>query len=103
MIDRLLETARRKVDGADALWRREEQTTVAFESGRLKAGGISEEAGVNLRVLAGGRLGVAGGAPGPTEPTEERQGGRRAPPPWWGVGFVALTSTSPLHRPTSHL
>jgi len=60
MIDRVLETARGKVDGADALWRREEQTTVAFESGRLKAVGISEEAGVNLRVLAGGRMGVAG-------------------------------------------
>ncbi|HWC72902.1 MAG TPA: TldD/PmbA family protein [Gemmatimonadales bacterium] len=60
MIDRLLETARRKVDNADALWRREEQTAVAFESGRLKAAGISEEAGVNLRVVAGGRMGVAG-------------------------------------------
>src|SRR3989442_9236829 len=60
MIDRLLETARRKVDGADALWRREEQTAVAFESGRLKAAGISEEAGPNLRVLSQGRMGVAG-------------------------------------------
>ena len=60
MIDRLLERARGKVDNADALWRREEQTTVAFESGRLKAAGISEEAGLNLRVLADGRMGVAG-------------------------------------------
>lgn len=60
MIDRLLEAAARKVDGADALWRREEQTAVAFESGRLKAAGISEEAGLNLRVLASGRMGVAG-------------------------------------------
>src|ERR1043165_4061675 len=60
MIDRLLERARAKVDGADALWRREEQTAVAFESGRLKAAGISEETGLNLRVLAGGRMGVAG-------------------------------------------
>src|SRR6267143_1082176 len=60
MIDRLLETARRKVDGADALWRREEQTAVAFESGRLKAAGISEEAGLNVRVLSKGRMGVAG-------------------------------------------
>src|SRR3989441_10615528 len=60
MIDRLLETARRKVDGADALWRREEQTAVAFESGRLKAAGISEEAGLSLRVLSQGRMGVAG-------------------------------------------
>jgi len=60
MIDRLLETARRKVDGADALWRSEVQTAVAFESGRLKAAGISEEAGLNLRVLSQGRMGVAG-------------------------------------------
>ena len=60
MIDRLLEAAARKVDGADALWRREEQTAVAFESGRLKAAGISEEAGLNLRVLSAGRMGVAG-------------------------------------------
>ena len=36
MIDRLLDAARGKVDGADALWRREEQTAVSFESGRLK-------------------------------------------------------------------
>ena len=60
MIDRLLDSARRKVDGADALWRREEQTAVALESGRLKAAGISEEAGLNLRVLSKGRMGVAG-------------------------------------------
>jgi PmbA protein len=60
MIDRLLERARGKVDNADALWRREEQTAVGFESGRLKAAGISEEAGLNLRVLAHGRMGVAG-------------------------------------------
>ena len=60
MIDRLLDAARGKVDGADALWRREEQTAVSFESGRLKAAGISEEAGLNLRVLAKGRMGVAG-------------------------------------------
>jgi len=60
MIDRLLERARGKVDNADALWRREEHTSVAFESGRLKAAGISEETGLNLRVLANGRMGVAG-------------------------------------------
>jgi PmbA protein len=60
MIDRVLERARGTVDNADALWRREEQTAVGFESGRLKAAGISEEAGLNLRVVAGGRMGVAG-------------------------------------------
>jgi PmbA protein len=62
MIERLLERARGTGDGggADALWRREERTAVAFESGRLKAAGITEEAGLNLRVVAGGRMGVAG-------------------------------------------
>ncbi len=70
MIDRVLEAARGKVDGADALWRREEQTSVSFESGRLKAAGISEEAGVNLRVLAGGRMGVAGTTAAKPAPAE---------------------------------
>jgi len=60
MIERLLERARGKVDNADTLWRREEHTSVAFESGRLKAAGISEETGLNLRVVANGRMGVAG-------------------------------------------
>jgi len=60
MIDRVLARARGTVDNADALWRREEQTAVAFESGRLKAAGISEEAGLNLRVVSNGRMGVAG-------------------------------------------
>jgi PmbA protein len=60
VIDRLLGAARLGGGGADALWRREERTSVAFESGRLKTAGITEEAGVNLRVLAGGRVGVAG-------------------------------------------
>ncbi|HEV8382667.1 MAG TPA: TldD/PmbA family protein [Gemmatimonadales bacterium] len=70
MIDRLLENARGTVDGADALWRREEQTAVAFESGRLKAAGISEEAGLNLRVLARGRMGVAGTTAAKPDPAE---------------------------------
>src|SRR5213594_1366280 len=70
MIDRLLDVARGKVDGADALWRREEQTAVTFESGRLKAAGISEEAGINLRVLANGRMGVAGTTAAKPDPKE---------------------------------
>ena len=64
MIERLLERVRRRaaggVGGADALWRRVERTSVSFESGRLKAAGMSEEAGVNLRVVSGGRVGIAG-------------------------------------------
>jgi PmbA protein len=61
VIERLLERARRRADGgADALWRRVERTSVAFEWGRLKAAGVSEEAGVNLRVRHRGRVGIAG-------------------------------------------
>jgi PmbA protein len=60
VIDRLLDAAATRVEGADALWRREERTSVSFESGSLKAAAVAEEAGVNLRVLAAGRLGVAG-------------------------------------------
>lgn len=60
MIARLLERLGRRAQAADALWRRAEQTSVAFESGRLKAAGASEEAGLNLRVVRDGRVGVAG-------------------------------------------
>ena len=61
MIARLLELAQRGADGgADALWRRVERTTVAFEWGRLKAAASTEEAGVNVRVRHRGRVGVAG-------------------------------------------
>src|ERR1700752_303533 len=71
MIDAVLARARGKggVDNADALWRRQEQTAVAFESGRLKAAGISEEAGLNLRVLSKGRMGVAGTTAATPDPT----------------------------------
>jgi len=61
VIERLLELARRRADGgADVLWRRVERTSVAFEWGRLKAAGATEEAGANLRVCQRGRVGVAG-------------------------------------------
>ncbi|MGH7671569.1 MAG: PmbA/TldA family metallopeptidase, partial [Gemmatimonadales bacterium] len=60
MIARVLEAARRRAEAADALWRRTESTSIAFESGRLKAAGASEEGGVNLRVVKDGRVGVAG-------------------------------------------
>ena len=61
MIEQLVDLARRRADGgADALWRRFERTTVAFEWGRLKSAGVTEEAGANLRVRHRGRVGVAG-------------------------------------------
>jgi PmbA protein len=61
VIAQLIEAARRRADGgADALWRRVERTTVAFEWGRLKSAAATEEAGANLRVRHRGRVGVAG-------------------------------------------
>jgi PmbA protein len=61
VIAQLVDLARRRADGgADALWRRFERTTVAFEWGRLKSAGVTEEAGANLRVRHRGRVGVAG-------------------------------------------
>jgi PmbA protein len=46
--------------GGDCLWRQSERTSVAFESGRLKTAAVTEEAGVNLRVVSRGRVGIAG-------------------------------------------
>src|SRR5262245_58627516 len=60
VIDRLVGAIRCRADGGDALWRHSERTTIAFESGRLKACGVIEETGINLRVVRGGKVGVAG-------------------------------------------
>lgn len=60
MIERVLDAARGRAEAADALWQRVERTEVAIESGRLKAAGGSEGTGINLRVVCGGRVGVAG-------------------------------------------
>jgi len=60
VIERVIAAIRRRADGGDAVWRQSEHTTVGFESGRLKACGIAEETGINLRVARGGKIGVAG-------------------------------------------
>ena len=60
MIERVLDAARARAAAADAQWHRVERTSIAFEAGRLKACGISEAAGVNLRVVQRGRVGIAG-------------------------------------------
>ena len=60
MIERVLDAARGRAEAADALWHRVERTEIAIESGRLKAAGGSEGTGINLRVVCGGRVGVAG-------------------------------------------
>ena len=60
MIERVLDAARARATAADAHWQRVERTSIAFEAGRLKACGISEASGVNLRVVHNGRVGIAG-------------------------------------------
>jgi PmbA protein len=60
VIERLLDDVRRRARGADAIWRRVERTSVSFEWGRLKAAGVTEEAGIGLRVVRDGRVGTAG-------------------------------------------
>lgn len=60
MIERVLDRARARGAAADALLRDTTVLSLSFESGRLKGSGLSQEAGLNLRVVAGGRLGVAG-------------------------------------------
>jgi PmbA protein len=47
-----------------------ERTSIAFESGRLKAAGTAEEAGANLRVRHRGRVGVAGSTAAADAPEE---------------------------------
>jgi PmbA protein len=60
MISRLLEQAAGRAEAADVTLKSDETVTLLFESGRLKSTSWSQERGVNLRVRANGRLGVAG-------------------------------------------
>lgn len=67
MIERLLELAKPRAAGADAVERRSERTGLEFESGRLKAASTTEESGIGLRVLREGRVGLAGSTAGDLE------------------------------------
>jgi PmbA protein len=60
MIARVLDLAKRRGATADALLRDTTALSLRYETGRLKETELSQEAGVNLRVLASGRVGVAG-------------------------------------------
>jgi PmbA protein len=60
VIGRLLDLATPRAEAADATLKTDETLTLLFEAGRLKSAAWSQERGVNLRVLVGGRLGVAG-------------------------------------------
>ena len=60
MIAELLERASRRAEGADVVLKTDETTSLIFEAGRLKSTSHAQERGVNLRVIAGGRMGFSG-------------------------------------------
>ncbi len=62
MIEQTLATARkhRGVTQADAMLRDTDRLELRFESGRLKESSRGREAGINLRIIAHGRAGLAG-------------------------------------------
>jgi PmbA protein len=70
ILEALLGAVRSAGDAGDGLWRREERTSISFEAGRLKAAGTTEEAGTNLRLVRGGRVGVAGTTAADTRPDD---------------------------------
>ncbi len=59
-LNQVLDLARAKGARADALLRDTTVLSLSFEAGRLKGSALSQEAGLNLRVIANGRIGVAG-------------------------------------------
>jgi PmbA protein len=60
VLEQVLDLAKRKDARADALLRDTTVLSLSFEAGRLKGSALSQEAGLNLRVIANGRTGVAG-------------------------------------------
>jgi PmbA protein len=60
VIDPVLERVRKRGAVGDALLRDSTVLSLTFESGRLKGSALSQEAGLNLRVIAAGRVGTAG-------------------------------------------
>jgi PmbA protein len=60
MLAHVLDLARRRGAAADALLRDSASLSLRFESGRLKESTLAQEAGLNLRVFAAGRVGSAG-------------------------------------------
>lgn len=71
MIGALLARAIRMASVADATEKTDETVTLRFENGKLKQTGWAQERGVNLRILADGRLGVAGTTGDEIEPLIE--------------------------------
>jgi PmbA protein len=60
VIAELLERASRRAELADVVLKTDETTSLVFEAGRLKSTAHAQERGVNLRVVAGGRMGFSG-------------------------------------------
>jgi PmbA protein len=60
VIEQVLDRARARGAVADALLRDASVLSLSFESGRLKGSTLSQEAGLNLRIVADGKLGTAG-------------------------------------------
>ena len=60
MLEKVLDLARKKGARADALLRDSTVLSLSFEAGRLKGSALNQEAGLNLRVIAEGRIGLAG-------------------------------------------
>lgn len=60
MIVPLMEHAARRTELADAILKNDETTTLSFTAGRLTSASTQRTQGINLRVIAEGRLGIAG-------------------------------------------
>jgi PmbA protein len=60
MIQTLIEQAHRRATMADAVLSTDETTTLEFAAGRMVSAATSTSQGVNLRVVAEGRVGIAG-------------------------------------------
>ena len=60
MIEQVLERVRKRGASGDALLRDSTVLSLTFESGRLKGSALSQEAGLNLRLLNAGKVGTAG-------------------------------------------
>ena len=59
-LEQVLQLATARGAPADALLRDSTVLTLSFESGRLKGSQLTQEAGLNLRVVVNGKVGVAG-------------------------------------------
>jgi PmbA protein len=99
VIGALLARASRMATLADAAEKTDETVTLRFENGRLKQAGWAEERGVNLRILADGRLGVAGSTGDELEPLLE---GALASARSGEPGTLVLPAPAPIPSVITH-